>query len=100
MTKKQISVSSDDIRQWLINKISSLTEKPLVEVQLFTSLSEYGLDSMHAISLSGDIEDWLGFSIEPTIAWDYPTIEAMTDYLFLQVYKHNNTRHSNRQKVA
>jgi hypothetical protein len=31
--------------------------------------------------LVGDLEDWLGLRLPPSLVWDYPSIDAMTDYL-------------------
>ncbi|TBU96224.1 acyl carrier protein [Phytopseudomonas dryadis] len=45
------------------------------------SLSEYGLDSIVALTLVGDLEDELGVALEPTLVWDYPTVDALAHYL-------------------
>lgn len=73
------------IQQSLIEKISKLTGIAQARIQTTTPLAEYGLDSVHAVGLSGDIEDWLGITVEPTIAWDFPTIEEMAAYLASQI---------------
>jgi hypothetical protein len=39
------------------------------------------LDSMVGVSLAGDLEDWLGLALSPTLLWDYPTVETLTRYL-------------------
>src|SRR5579884_2780307 len=41
----------------------------------------YGMDSVHAIMLIGDLEERLGCRLSPTLAWDHPTIEALAGYL-------------------
>ena len=38
----------------------------------------YGLDSLQMVSLVGDLELWLGRALAPTLAWDYPTIDALS----------------------
>lgn len=40
-------------------------------------LARYGLDSIVALELVADLEDWLGGSLPHTLAWDCPTITAM-----------------------
>ncbi|MEL6606584.1 MAG: acyl carrier protein, partial [Cyanobacteria bacterium J06614_10] len=40
-----------------------------------------GLDSSAAIGLTGDLEDWLGQSVDPTLLYDYPTVDALVAYL-------------------
>jgi acyl carrier protein len=39
--------------------------------------SYYGLDSLDAVALAGDLEEWLGYPVAPDIAWDYPTARAV-----------------------
>ncbi|MGX2041766.1 acyl carrier protein [Methylocaldum sp. MU1018] len=51
------------------------------EIELARPLGEYGLDSINAINLAGDLEDWLGFQLPSTLLWDYPTGEALANYL-------------------
>ncbi|PVZ16365.1 MULTISPECIES: acyl carrier protein [unclassified Pseudomonas] len=45
------------------------------------NLSEYGLDSIVALTLVGDLEDELGMTLEPTLVWDYPSVDALAAYL-------------------
>jgi hypothetical protein len=39
------------------------------------------MSSLTATILVGDLEDWLGLRLPPSLVWDYPSINAMTDYL-------------------
>src|SRR5579884_2653628 len=41
----------------------------------------YGMDSVNAIMLIGDLEEYLGCRLSPTLAWDHPTIEALAEHL-------------------
>ncbi|MDR6798175.1 acyl carrier protein [Acinetobacter calcoaceticus] len=50
--------------------------------QKFTS---YGLDSIVALSVSGDMEDLTQLELEPTLLWDYPTINALAEYIVSQL---------------
>ncbi|MFH4233318.1 acyl carrier protein, partial [Acinetobacter baumannii] len=34
-----------------------------------------------ALSVSGDLEDLTKLELEPTLLWDYPTINALAEYL-------------------
>lgn len=77
--KQDINLSL--LQEWLIQKIASLTSKNILDINIDIPLADYGLDSMHAIGLSGEIEDQFGIAVEPTLAWDYPTIDLMARYL-------------------
>jgi acyl carrier protein len=45
------------------------------------SFSSLGLDSADHVELTGVIEDYLQVKVEPTLAFDYPTINALVDFL-------------------
>ena len=39
--------------------------------------TQYGLDSIAAVTLVGDLEDALSIELSSTLLWDYPTVNAM-----------------------
>ena len=41
----------------------------------------YGMDSVHAMMLVGDLEEHLGRRLSPTLAWDHPTPAALAKFL-------------------
>lgn len=74
-----------EIIEFLLDKISKQTRLARTEIDPHVPLASYGVDSVYAISLCADLEDWLGISVEPTIAWDYPTIDKIAGFLAEQV---------------
>jgi acyl carrier protein len=70
-----------DLRAWLTERVMEYLDNPPDEIRTDVSLAEYGMDSMYALMLCGDIEDHLQITIEPTVAWDHPSIDAMVAYL-------------------
>jgi myxalamid-type polyketide synthase MxaB len=50
-------------------------------------LNELGLDSLMAVELRNRLESSLGVFLSPTVAFDYPSIEALTEYLSKDVLK-------------
>ncbi|HEX8475586.1 MAG TPA: acyl carrier protein [Pyrinomonadaceae bacterium] len=72
---------SEQIQAWLVAKLSQQLGISADEMNIREPLASYGLDSRTAISLSGDLENWLGRKLSPTLVWDYPTIEAIADHL-------------------
>lgn len=69
------------IQSWLLSKISELLAMDADDLDVSEPLSTYGLGSIAAVSLTGDLEVWLGLELAPTLVWEYPTIEALTEYL-------------------
>jgi acyl-CoA synthetase (AMP-forming)/AMP-acid ligase II/3-oxoacyl-(acyl-carrier-protein) synthase/acyl carrier protein len=69
------------IQAWLISKIAKKLKVNPHDLDVREPLAHYGLDSVAAVSLSGDLENWLGRRLSPTLVYDYPSIEALTKYL-------------------
>jgi acyl carrier protein len=70
-----------DIAEWLTGRIASALAVEPDRIDRDRPLAEYGLDSMYALNLCGEIEECLGLAVEPTLAWDYPTVTAMASHL-------------------
>jgi acyl transferase domain-containing protein/acyl carrier protein len=51
------------------------------EIDIDESLASYGLSSLAAVGLSGELQEWLGRSLSPTLLYDYPTIASLAQYL-------------------
>ncbi|MFE3851891.1 acyl carrier protein [Streptomyces griseorubiginosus] len=70
-----------DIRGWLVERIAFYLECPREEIDEGAPLVDIGLDSVYALTLCGDVEDHFGLLVEPTMAWDHPTVDAITAHL-------------------
>ena len=68
--------SVDSFKSWLIDwmvRELGIDRSNIDPSQAFLS---YGMDSVQAMTMVGDIEAKLGLRLPPTLAWDYPDIEA------------------------
>jgi acyl carrier protein len=83
MENKTISsrIDREQIEAWLINYLSDLLELDADKIESSITFERYGLDSSAMVILSGDLQTWLECSLEPTLLYDYPTIDVLTDYL-------------------
>jgi acyl carrier protein len=66
-----------EIQAWLIAYLSELLEVEPDSVDVKVTFDRYGLDSSAAVGMTGALEDWLGYELEPTLIYDYPTIETL-----------------------
>jgi len=73
--------SSSEIQAFLINRIASILEMDAFSIDPRQPFTYYGLGSLQAVSLAGDLEVFLNCKLSPTLAWDYPTIELLANYL-------------------
>ena len=55
------------------------------EIELGQRLFDLGLDSLMAVELRSRLQSSLGCSLRSTLLFDYPTIEALVDYLAKEV---------------
>jgi len=75
------SSSVEAIQQWLISQLSDLLSVDVETIDAQQPLTRYGLDSIDAVTVVGDLEDWLDLELPSTLFWDYPTIEKAVNYL-------------------
>ncbi|MCC6568086.1 MAG: acyltransferase domain-containing protein, partial [Anaerolineales bacterium] len=76
-----VSVPSATIQSWLMNRIASMLEMDASAIDPRQPFTYYGLGSVQAVSLIGDLETFLNRKLAPTLAWDYPTIESLANFL-------------------
>ncbi|WP_233153855.1 type I polyketide synthase [Scytonema sp. HK-05] len=79
-SNQQVSPSQEAIEAWLISKISKQLASS-DEIDIRQPLVQYGLSSLAAVGISGDLQEWLGRELSPTLLYDYPTIESLARYL-------------------
>ncbi|NJK38507.1 MAG: acyl carrier protein [Oscillatoriales cyanobacterium RM1_1_9] len=71
----------ETIRHWLISQLATRLGLQPEEINVHEDFTHYGLNSIEAVNLSGDLESVLGRRLPPTILWDYPNIQALAAYL-------------------
>ncbi len=69
------------IQAWLVAHFAEVLALDAREISVEQPLTSYGIDSIVAVSLTGELEDWLGCQLSPTLAWDHSTIEALARHL-------------------
>ena len=77
MTTKTV----DEIEDWMVKHVAALLEVEASSVDVDTPFRTLGLDSIAAVDMSVELEDWLGRDLPPTIAYDHPTIAKLSAHL-------------------
>ncbi|MFM8444539.1 MAG: AMP-binding protein, partial [Methylococcus sp.] len=70
-----------DIETWLTRWIASRLAVDAAAVAADRALTEYGITSLLAVSLAGELGAWLGRDLPPTLVWRFPTVASIGRYL-------------------
>jgi acyl carrier protein len=49
-------------------------------------LADFGMDSLMAVELRNRLQTTLGISLPATVGFEYPTLEALSDYIATQLF--------------
>ena len=76
---------SEDSAESVEAKLASLVAEALnvarETIDTSRPLRDYGFDSLAAVTLTAGIEDWLGRPVDPALATEFPTIEALAGFV-------------------
>ncbi len=75
------SQSASEIAQWLATELAGRLKVDPATIDHQQTFTYYGLGSVAAVEMVGDLEEWLGQSLSPTLVWDYPTIRQLAEHL-------------------
>ena len=77
LTDRQTSA----LENWLIENIARRVGVSAREINTEEPFASMGLDSVQAVRLSAELEDYLGIELSPTVIYDYPNISSLAAYL-------------------
>jgi acyl carrier protein len=73
--------SLDTLKSWLYTWMADELGIERSRIDAAQSFLSYGMDSVQAMTMVGDLEAKLGLRLPPTLAWDYPDINALATHL-------------------
>lgn len=73
--------SLGDIKTFLANELARLIEIDPSEIDSNVAFDRFGLDSTQAVEMSDNISNWVGKEVDPTILYDFSTINALSEHL-------------------
>ncbi|KFG98142.1 beta-ketoacyl synthase [Burkholderia paludis] len=68
---------TQELVQWCIERVAHLSGIAPGKLDPDAPFSTFGLDSKDAILLSGELQDWLGQPVSPTVVYDFPSIALL-----------------------
>ncbi len=69
------------IQNWLVTQLAEQLSLDVSKIDVTEPLTRYGLDSIDAVTMVGDIEDILDEELPSTLFWDYPSVERAAQFL-------------------
>jgi len=88
-----IELTAENVRAWLIGRVAHYLHESAEAIDPGVPLPEYGLDSVYAFTLCGEIEESLGVLVEPTLFWDVGNLVNLTNYIVeLAARRHRGDR--------
>ena len=73
--------SREEIQSWLIQRIAKEVKITPDKIGTDVPFARFGLDSIVLVTLVDDLEHMVGISLDPTIFWEFPTNEILTNWL-------------------
>jgi acyl carrier protein len=74
-------LTAESLTAMLRLKISKALSVPQESLDMDHSFNSYGMDSMSAVMLVGELEEQLEAELPTTLFWDYPTLKELSEYL-------------------
>jgi acyl carrier protein len=70
-------MNEQQLRDWVRGHLARLVGVAQEDIELDRTLGDYGLDSVDAVLMAGELEDALGIEIDPAAFIQFDTFEQM-----------------------
>jgi oxalate---CoA ligase len=70
-----------DIQAWLVSRVAEALEIEAGGLDVRLPLTSYGLESIDAFTIAGDLASWLDCELPATLLWEHPTVEQLARHL-------------------
>ncbi|MCI0580516.1 MAG: phosphopantetheine-binding protein, partial [Chloroflexi bacterium] len=78
---RSLPIEKGEVGAWMVSYFAGRLGCDKSEIDISRPFVQYGLASIEGISLVRKLEEWLGLSLSPTLAWEYPSIELLARHL-------------------
>jgi 8-amino-7-oxononanoate synthase len=81
MSPKPGESAVEAVHARLVSLVAEALDVAPETISISRPLRDYGFDSLAAVTLTAELEDWLGRPVDPALVTDYPTIEALSGFV-------------------
>lgn len=79
VTRPAIDIAT--VRAWLLERAATVLGVPANSLPADADLAYYGMNSVSAMRLVGELEDWLHVSLPQNLLWEQPSIDQLAAYI-------------------
>ena len=94
---RQEPPSVAEIQGWITSYLAEILEVDTDEIDTRITFDRYGL---LVIGMTGDLENWLGCELDPTLVYDFTTIEALAGHLVNALRKCGSDKRTTFSKLT
>lgn len=73
--------TQEQISQWIKSYLADILEVEPEKIDENYEFERFGINSSAAVSLVGDLEEWLGFELSPSLFFEFNTIAQVSAHL-------------------
>jgi acyl carrier protein len=71
------SRTAEGTEEWLISYLAHALQIPEDKIDIDASFDNFGIDSVAAAAMMGDLAKWLGAEVDPVVVFECPTIARL-----------------------
>ncbi len=71
----------EEVQNYIVTYLAEELQIDADSIDVTAPFDQLALDSMTAVGMTGDLQQWLGARIDPMAIYDYPTIEQLSVHL-------------------
>lgn len=75
------NLSQQALTTWLVDQVKTIAKVEADVIDINEQFINYGLNSVDAVNLSGELEDYLGYEIPASIMYEFSTINELVQHL-------------------
>lgn len=72
-------MTNEQLTNWFKEKIAEESGTPIENISINQTFDNFNLDSLSTVTLAYDLEMELGLDIDPTIFYEFDTIEKLVE---------------------